>query len=242
MATELAGTRRPGGRTERTRVAVLQATLDLLAERGFVNLTVEAVAERSGVHKTTVYRRWESTDGLVAAALHLGVEDDWTAPDTGSLAGDLREMLAEVVRYFTEPALRELPTASVLAAFHSARAAEALHAFYQDRHGRCAVIVTRAVTRGEAPAGTDPTEVLRAANGPIFYRLFISREPVTTREARIAAEAAAAAARAGVFATDSPPNDDAGDGDSDNAGNDHEALADRETDSPNSADDQPRRI
>ena len=90
MATEISGTRRPGGRTERTRLAALNATLELLGERGYAELTVEAVAERSGVHKTTLYRRWESAEGLVAAALLIGTEQEWDAPDTGSLAEERR--------------------------------------------------------------------------------------------------------------------------------------------------------
>ncbi|WP_033295263.1 TetR/AcrR family transcriptional regulator [Amycolatopsis jejuensis] len=199
MATELPGTRRPGGRTERTRVAVLRATLDLLAEVGFGELSVEAVAERSGVHKTTVYRRWESREGLVAAALELGAEEPWSPADTGSLAGDLREMVLEVVRTFTTAGSRELPMAAVLAGFQSERAAEALRAFYRDRHSRAAVVVQRAVARGEVPADTDPDEVTRLACGPVFYRLFVSREPVSEESAGMAAEAAAIAARAGVL-------------------------------------------
>ncbi len=197
MATS--GTQRPGGRTERTRQAVLHATLDLLAERGFSELTVDAVAERSGVHKTTVYRRWSSSDGLVAAALQMGAEDDWKAPDTGSLEDDLHEVAAEVVRYFTEPALKELPTASVLAAFQSPPAAEALHDFYQDRHVRMAPIAERAVARGEIPPGTDGDELVRAVCGPMFYRLFLSREGVTVADARVTARAVTLAAREGAF-------------------------------------------
>ena len=211
MASEISGTLRPGGRTERTRLAALHATLELLAERGYAELTVEAVAERSGVHKTTLYRRWESAEGLVAAALHLGAEQEWTPPDTGSLEGDLRETALEFVRYYTEPSLRELPTASILAAFLSPRAADALREFYRSRHAQAAVMTERAVARGEVPAGTDPTEVVRAASGPLFYRLFISREPLGPADARTAAATAAAAARAGVFViqgsagTASPP-------------------------------------
>ncbi|KZB81431.1 TetR/AcrR family transcriptional regulator [Amycolatopsis regifaucium] len=197
MATS--GTQRPGGRTERTRLAVLHATLDLLAERGFSELTVDAVAERSGVHKTTVYRRWSSPDGLVAAALRLGTEDDWAAPDTGSVEDDLYEVAAEVVRYFTEPGLKELPTASVLAAFQAPQAAEALYGFYQDRHERMKPIVERAIARGEVPEGTDPVEVVRAVCGPVFYRLFVSREGVTPAGARVTARAVAVAAREGAF-------------------------------------------
>lgn len=197
MATS--GTQRPGGRTERTRQAVLHATLDLLAERGFSELTVDAVAERSGVHKTTVYRRWSSPDGLVAAALQMGAEDDWIAPDTGSFEDDLYEVAAELVRYFTEPSLKELPTASILAAFQSPQAAEALHDFYVDRHERCASIAERAVARGEVPAGTDVVEVIRAVCGPVFYRLFVSRESVSAADARVSARAVAVAAREGAF-------------------------------------------
>ena len=199
MATEISGTRRPGGRTERTRLAALNATLELLGERGYAELTVEAVAERSGVHKTTLYRRWESAEGLVAAALLMGTEQEWTAPDTGSLEGDLRGINLELVHYFTSPGERELPTASISAAFLSTRAADALREFYVDRHARSAVVVDRAVERGEVPAGTDAVEVVRVACGPIFYRLFVSREGVTPKDAGVAAAAAAAAAKAGVF-------------------------------------------
>ncbi|MFB9926510.1 TetR/AcrR family transcriptional regulator [Amycolatopsis halotolerans] len=210
MTTELPGTSRPGGRTERTRVAVLRATLDLLAEVGFTELTVEAVAERSGVHKTTVYRRWESREGLVAAALRFGTAEPWSPADTGSLVADLRQLALDVVRALTLPEQRELPTAAVLAAFHSERAAEALREFYQDRHARAAVIVERAVARGEVPADTDPDEVTRTVCGPVFYRLFVSREPVSEETAGVAAEAGAAAARAGVLGRRLPGSGDGG--------------------------------
>jgi AcrR family transcriptional regulator len=183
---------RPGGRTERTRIAVLQATLDELAERGFAALTVEAVADRSGVHKTTVYRRWGNAEGLVAEALALCAEQDWQAPDTGSLEGDLAGLTAELVYYFTRvwPAAREA---------RSEQAADALHTFYVNRHERSAEIVRRAVGRGEVPVGTGLIEVIRAACAPIFYRLFIAREPVTEPIARAAARSTAIAAKAGAY-------------------------------------------
>jgi AcrR family transcriptional regulator len=199
LASEQVGLARPGGRTERTRLAVLNATLTELAERGYAALTVEGVAERSGVHKTTVYRRWGSAEGLVAAALAMGTENDWQAPDTGTFVGDLTELAAELVHYFTQPAFLALPTASILSAFLSTRAADALREFYVDRHERSAVIVRRAIERGEVPAGTDEVEVIRFACAPIFYRLFISREPVDRATAEAAARATVAAASAGAF-------------------------------------------
>ena len=62
------GTRRPGGRSARVRSAVLAATLEVLVETGYDGMTVDAVAARAGVHKTTVYRRWPTKAALVAAA------------------------------------------------------------------------------------------------------------------------------------------------------------------------------
>lgn len=187
------GATRPGGRTARTRAAVRDATLAELAAHGYRGLTVDGVAERSGVHRTTVYRRWGGVDGLVVDALDLAGEDGWEPPDTGDLAGDCRALAEEVHRSFADPA------AVVAASFQSPRAAEALRAFYADRNARSEAIVTRAVARGELPPETDAGAVVRAVVAPLFHRLFITGEPLDARVAERAADAAVAAALAGVF-------------------------------------------
>ena len=190
-------TSRPGGRTARTRAAVRDATLAELAAHGYAGLTVEAVAARSGVHKTTVYRRWGGVDGLVVDALALADEDDWAPPDTGSFDDDLRELAREVVATFTgTPG----SAAMVAAAFQSARAAAALHDFYTERHRRSAMVVTRAVERGDVPAGTDADAVVKAAVAPFFYRVLIAGEPASEAMADQSAAAVAHAARAGLYA------------------------------------------
>ncbi|MGK5548520.1 TetR/AcrR family transcriptional regulator [Streptomyces sp. URMC 127] len=194
------GTVRPGGRTARTRAAVRDAVLSGLVEHGYPGLTVEYVAEHSGVHKTTLYRRWGSIEGLVADALDAAGEDDWTPPDTGSLSGDLHALAQEVVDTFADPAAGAAPAAVIAAAFQSEQAANALRAFYAERFGRCAPLVERAAARGELPAGTDPGALAGAVTAPLFFRLFITREPLDGTVAGQAADAALAAARAGVFA------------------------------------------
>jgi hypothetical protein len=68
-----------------------------------------------------------------------------------------------------------------------------------NRHERSAEIVRRAVGRGEVPVGTGLIEVIQAACAPIFYRLFIAREPVTEPIARAAARSTAIAAKAGAY-------------------------------------------
>ncbi|MEU7135849.1 TetR/AcrR family transcriptional regulator [Streptomyces sp. NPDC046261] len=194
------GTVRPGGRTARTRAAVRDAVLTGLSEHGYPGLSVEYVAEHSGVHKTTLYRRWGSVEGLVADALHLAGEDSWTPPDTGSLRGDLLALAHEVVDTFADPAAAAAPAAFIGAAFQSERAAQALSRFYAERFGRCAPLIERAVERGEAPPGTDAGAVARGVSAPLFFRLFITHEPVDAAVAEQAADSVLAGVRAGVYA------------------------------------------
>lgn len=189
--------RRPGGRSARVRAAVLAAADALLAESGLDGLTLDAVADRSGVHRTTLYRRWGSVPMLLVDLLDAGAEDDWQAPDTGSLEGDLVAVNREVHAALTaEPSV----TAAVVAAsFRSPEAREALHRFWEDRYERCAAVVHRAVERGEAPPGTDPRRLLVAATGPLYHQRILLGRPVTREEAEGYARAACAAAASGLL-------------------------------------------
>ncbi|WP_327090407.1 TetR/AcrR family transcriptional regulator [Nonomuraea sp. NBC_01738] len=191
--------RRPGGRSARVGDAVRQATLAELAEHGYQGLTVDNVAERSGVHKTTVYRRWGSTAGLIREALQQAEAEAWPVPDTGDVRGDLRALTRLVQEGFADPELGPVSTAFVAAAVQDQEAARALHAFYVSRHAQSAGLVRRAVARGELPEDVDPEEVIRFAVAPIFYRLFVTYEPVTAADAERAADAALAAARSGAL-------------------------------------------
>ncbi|WP_460359701.1 TetR/AcrR family transcriptional regulator [Actinoallomurus bryophytorum] len=170
-----------------------------VADRGFTALTVEGVAARSGVHKTTVYRRWGNVAGLIADALELAGGEPWPVPDTGTIEGDLRALARLVADGFADPREGPVSTAFVSAAMHDADAARALHAFFMARHDQSSAIVTRAVARGELSADVDPAEVVRAAVAPVYYRLFVSHEPVDAAVADRAAGGALAAARAGAL-------------------------------------------
>lgn len=195
------GRARPGGRTARTRAAVREATLAEIAERGYDGLTVDGVAARAGVHRATVYRRWRNAAGLAADALDLASDEPWPVPDTGGVRGDLRQLTALVVGHFADPQAGAVSRALVSAAVHDGATARALHGFLTSRHRTASSVVERAVERGELPAGTDAEETVRAAVAPLYYRLFISGEPVDEETGARAAEAALAAARAGVFVT-----------------------------------------
>jgi AcrR family transcriptional regulator len=194
-----AGTVRPGGRTARVRAAVLRAAGDALAEHGFAHLDLADVARRADVGKTTVYRRWGSTTGLVADLLMDMAEQSLPRTETGSLLGDLQANARLVQRTLTDPRQGALFKAVIAAATCDARAADALHRFYDIRVREWAPCVQQAIDRREVPEGTDGHEVIRAVSAPLYYRLLISGDPLDVAAADRAAQAAALAAQAGAF-------------------------------------------
>jgi AcrR family transcriptional regulator len=196
------GAARPGGRTARTRDAVCRTTLHVLAEKGYSGLTVDIVAERAGVHRTTIYRRWGGVDGLVVDALQYAIDDDWQPDLSGTVDENLYRFTQGALEAFTDPETGPTHTAVVAAAFQSERAIDAVHAFFEDRFGRAAKIVETGITRGELPESVDPVSVIRAVIAPIYFRLFISREPVREHDLDQAVRAALVAARAGIFSSE----------------------------------------
>src|SRR4051794_22461247 len=95
--------RRPGGRTARIRQSVLDAAFAQLGETGYAGFSLEAVARRSGVHKTTLYRHRPTRELLVADALDSRTDRDMPPIDTGSVAGDLRSFAEFVQSKLTSP-------------------------------------------------------------------------------------------------------------------------------------------
>ncbi|MER7401109.1 TetR/AcrR family transcriptional regulator [Streptomyces sp. NPDC000070] len=193
------GTVRPGGRTARVREAVLRAAEDALTEQGFTGLDLADIARRAGVGKTTVYRRWGTVTGLVADLLADMAEQSAPRTETGSLLGDLMANARLVQRTLTDPRQGPLFKALIAAATGDPKTAAALHRFYDIRVREWAPCVRQAVDRGEVPEGTDTHEVVRAVSAPLYYHLLISGGRLDETMADRAAEAAATAARAGVY-------------------------------------------
>ncbi|MEV6333909.1 TetR/AcrR family transcriptional regulator [Nocardia vinacea] len=185
----------PLGRGPKVRAAVLTATVDELSEHGYAAFTVENVAQRAGVHKTTVYRRWADRDELIADALADSVEAEIPIPDTGSVEDDLRALARSLVAWISSPSGR-----AVLAVMLSNAAPPdpTRHAF-RDRIRKALPVVTRAVERGELPTGTNPAELIKTLVAPIYFRVLITRESVDNSTADAAATVALTAARAGLF-------------------------------------------
>lgn len=193
------GTVRPGGRTARTRAQVFEATLTELASSGYDQFSVDAVARRAGVHKTTVYRRWRTKDQLIVEALDETAQNRIEVPDTGDLDHDLRTLARAVRALLASPVGGATVRALVSGAQASPEVAQILRRFWTTRMSRVGAIVERAVSRGELPAGTDSDELMKYLAAPLFHRVLVTAEPLTQAMADRAAAAALAAARAGVF-------------------------------------------
>ena len=187
------------GRGNKMRAAVLEATITELTQSGYAALTVDGVAQRAGVHKTTIYRNWKDSDGLVADALASHFAADILIPDTGAVESDLRALARSLVATMTTQAGRALLTTVLSDAVRLPQLAEIKHALFNDRFRRAEPVVTRAIERGELPADTDPAELLKALAAPIYFRLVFTGEPVDEAAADRAVHVALAAAHAQVL-------------------------------------------
>lgn len=160
-------------RVTRSRTAVIAATLDLLAERGIAGTTIEAVADRCGVARTTIYRQWNGQPALVLDAIGAILRPP-TDPDTGTLRGDLLALLGGLTDALaTSPAAGLMP-ALIDAAERDPDFAALHHREATQRHQVVHAVIARGISRGELPAGTDPAEVLDMVTGPVFYRRYVS--------------------------------------------------------------------
>lgn len=165
-------------RVARSRTKIFEAVLELLGDGGWDALTIEGVAARAGVGKTTIYRHWDSKAGLVRDALEAG-KVDLPAVDTGELRGDLLEILGRLADRFAsgEPA-RILP--ALIAAAEVDEELERMHRdFVADRRRPLKGALQRAVDRGELPEEVDVDVAADMLSGPLFFRRFITREPVS---------------------------------------------------------------
>ena len=190
--------RRPGGRTARIRAAVLEATVSALIEHGYDGLTMERIADRAGVNKTTLYRRWGSRTGLVVDAVESYAAAQADVPDTGDIDEDLRRWARSIYTMLTGT----VSGALVRAIFSAGDTAELRHLrrrFWLSRVVPVRPLVERAIIRGQLPPGTDTDEVIRHVGAPLYYRLLVLAEPLSVESADLAAAVTATAAKAGVF-------------------------------------------
>ncbi len=189
----------PVGRGAKVRSAVLAATLTELIAVGYAKLTVENVASRSGVHKTTVYRRWKDREALVTDAVTDLAATTLPLEDSGDVDSDLRAYARGLVRWLSSPIGRAALAILVSDAGRLPAMAATKQRFFRERISAAEPLVRAAVGRGQLPAGTDPGALVKSVIAPLYLRLLVTEEDVDENTADQAAAIALVAARAGLL-------------------------------------------
>ena len=177
------GLRRGRPRSEKAREATLNAAAELLLERGLRAVSMDAVAERAGVSKATIYRWWPSKETLALDALH----HEWAAGrprprETGSLREDLLSLLRPWVRL-----LGKRPYGRVIAALLTEAqtnpdfAEQYRDRFVEPRRAQARPILIHAIERGQLPVTTDVELALDLLYGPLYHRLLHGHAPLNER-------------------------------------------------------------
>lgn len=165
-------------RVARSKAAVLEAAVELLAEHGYGGASVDRISERSGVAKTTIYRHWPCRADLLLDAFDSLVHKPEPV-DTGSLRRDLVEQLT-----FLADQLRSAKWARILpslidAAERDPHLAALARDFAVQRREPLRAILARARQRGELGPEVDLDRAATLLAAPLFFRRLVSREPVT---------------------------------------------------------------
>lgn len=172
--SEQAPARRPGRpRSEEANAAILNAAIELLTEHGLKDMSIEAVAARAGVGKTTIYRRWDTKNELIGAALsHL--RPPAAPPDTGSLIGDLGQFVALQRKRLEGSALpRALPRLLAEAIDDPDFHAEIVKQAVQPIRDILGELVRRGLERGELRADLDVEAMVDVLHAAPIYKLLL---------------------------------------------------------------------
>lgn len=182
-----AGVRRPGRPRDATVDGrILDATIEMLAKDGYEDLSIEGVAVRAGVGKTTVYRRWPSKVPLVVDALahmHLTVPAD--VPEDATTREALGQILEGLIGVLGKDPTERILAGLVHASSRNAELGDAMRsAILTKRRAVVFGLIERGIERGELRPDLDAELVADVLGGPIFMRVLVTGAPVTRRLAR----------------------------------------------------------
>jgi AcrR family transcriptional regulator len=170
-------------RIERSRRVVRDAVLDELADSGYGALTIEGVARRAGVGKSTVYRHWPDKAALVIDALEHAHHDLVPDLESGTARDKVVRLVGHVAEVATDARFSRCIAALVDAAERDARLREFHHRYSAERRSELAAAIRNGFDDGDFDAATDVDAAVVAILGVVFYRRFMTPQPVTPTEA-----------------------------------------------------------
>lgn len=165
--------KKPPGRprSAQSHQAILQASLELLAEVGFAAMSMDAIAARAGVGKTTIYRRYASKEELVADAIE-SIREEIVIPDTGNLQSDIDTLIQNAAQITLNPIGRQTVAMIISSASSNPQFAQIYWTKYlQPRRKAFAVVLERAKARKEIQADLDSNLIFDTMSGIMLYAL-----------------------------------------------------------------------
>jgi len=165
-------------RVARSRSAILRATADLLIEGGSAAVTIEGIAERSKVAKTTIYRHWKTRSQLVFDAFESMLKPIVTEVHDGPISDQLSELLSGLVRGLTDSEWAPAVSGLIEAGDRDPELRELVHDFLVKRFEYGRVALREGIRRGELRADLDLDIAMSTLVGPVFYRRLVSRQPL----------------------------------------------------------------
>jgi AcrR family transcriptional regulator len=180
VTQEISSGSRPGRpRSEATRLAILDATADLMLESGFSGTTIEAIAARARVSKVTIYKWWPSRGAVAIDAYFHRFRETSVFPDTGDVVTDVTAQILSVIETFRGRAGYVM--AELLGHAQSDPAlAETLRVrWLQPRREAAAAVLRRAIDRGEIRSDVSLPVLMDELYGPVYWRLIARHEPLS---------------------------------------------------------------
>ena len=157
---------------------ILEQVLDLLGSSGYAGLTLDELAVRSGVAKTTILRRWPSKAAVAAAGVERLALQSVDVPDFGTLHRDLHALMHGAVDTFVRGRGQFVPRL-LREAGHHPEITDLLHAVLHTRRQAYRRVLARAIARGELDPSVDQELLIDMLIGPVWTRLLITRDPIT---------------------------------------------------------------
>jgi AcrR family transcriptional regulator len=162
---------------------VLDAAAGLLAEGGLLAATIDAIRDRSGVSKTTIYKHWPNRLCVAVDAFAERLAHEASLPDTGTAHGDFAEQIRRVSAFYASP-VGSVFAQLLASALRDPEAAEWLDArLLASRQDGIRELWGRAVARGEVRDDIDPDIAIDLLFGPVMWRLMRGHTTLTDAEA-----------------------------------------------------------
>ena len=157
---------------------ILEQLLELLGSRGYAGLTLDELAARSGVAKTTILRRWPSKAAVAAAGVERLALQSVDVPDSGSLRADLLALLNGAVETFVR-GRGQFVARLIREAGHHPEITDLVYTVIHTRRQAYRRVLALAIARGELAPSVDQELLIDLLIGPLWTRLLITRDPIT---------------------------------------------------------------